>query len=53
MIVRRGGVKGNFRFSNVYEIGGANKREQERRNKFEEKMFNLLLNINIWSLKKQ
>lgn len=48
----KGGGTGNFTFPSVCEIGGASKRKQER-NKFEEKMFNLLSGINIWNLQKQ
>lgn len=37
----------------VYEISGANKIKQERRNKFEEKVFHLTVSINTWNLQKQ
>lgn len=42
-------VQVNFRFIRVHEINDANKRKQERRSKFEAKVFHLLLSINIWN----
>lgn len=45
MAVRRGGLTGDFRFPSAWEIGGANKRKQERRKQFEDKVSNVLLRI--------